>query len=55
MCAGARSDALRLLRSINMTQSHSSIGARVLPAAAAREAWLELGIDRYDEALWYLL
>jgi hypothetical protein len=27
----------------------------VFPAAAARAAWLELGTERYDEALWYLL
>jgi hypothetical protein len=25
---------------------------RVVPAWAARTAWLEPGTDRYDEALW---
>jgi hypothetical protein len=50
-----RNDALRLLRVVNMTQSHGSVGARVFPARAARTAWLEPGTDRYDEALWYLL
>jgi hypothetical protein len=48
----ARSDALRLLHAVNMTQSHGSVGARVVPAWAARTAWLEPGTDRYDEALW---
>jgi hypothetical protein len=51
----ARNDAVRLLRVINMTQSHGSVGARVVPVEAAREAWLEPETDRYDEALWYLL
>jgi hypothetical protein len=51
----ARNDALRLLRAVNMTQSHGSVGARVFPHMAARTAWLEPGTDRYDEALWYLL
>jgi hypothetical protein len=51
----ARNDAVRLLRVINMTQSHGSVGARVVPVEAAREAWLEPGTERYDEALWYLL
>jgi hypothetical protein len=51
----ARNDALRLLRVINMTQSHGSVGARVIPVEAAREAWLEPETERYDEALWYLL
>lgn len=51
----ARSDALRLLRVINMTQSHGSVGAKVVPSDAALVAWLVPGTDRYDEALWYLL
>jgi hypothetical protein len=51
----ARNDAVRLLRVINMTQSHGSVGARVVPVEAAQEAWLEPETDRYDEALWYLL
>ena len=50
-----RSDALRLLRAVNMTQSHGRVGARVLPAAAARTARLAPETERYDEALWYLL
>ena len=48
----ARRDALRLLRGVNMTQSHGSVGVTVVPAWAARTAWLEPGTDRYDEALW---
>ena len=48
----AMSDALRLLRTVNMTQSHGSVGTRVVPAGPARTAWLEPGTDRYDEALW---
>jgi hypothetical protein len=51
----ARSDALRLLRVINMSQSHGTVGARVVPHEAALVAWLEPGTARYDEALWYLL
>jgi hypothetical protein len=50
-----RSDALRLLRAINATQSHGRVGARVLPFVAAREAELGPRTERYDEALWYLL
>jgi hypothetical protein len=38
-----------------MTQTHGSVGVRVVPVEAAQTTWLEPGIDRYDEALWYLL
>jgi hypothetical protein len=51
----AMSDALRLLRAVNVTQSHGSVGTRVVPAGPARTAWLEPGTDRYDEASWHLL
>jgi hypothetical protein len=50
-----RNDAVRLLRAVNMSQSHGSVGTRVFPAAAARMACLEPGTERYDESLWYLL
>jgi hypothetical protein len=55
MLTYTRNDVVRLLRAVNMTQSHGSVGARVFPAAAARVAGLEPGTERYDEALWYLL
>ena len=50
-----RSDALRLLRALNMSQSHGSVGAKVWPFVAARDAGLRPATERYDEALWYLL
>ncbi len=53
--AQARSDALRLLRSINDTQAHEQEGARADPTRAADEAGLEVGSERYEDAIAYLI
>ena len=48
-------DAARLLRAINAHQAHGRVGSIVLPSAVARYAGLELGTERYEEAVWALL
>ena len=48
-------DALRLLRAINDAQTHGEEGARADPARAAHEAGLEVGSERYREAMAYLI
>ena len=53
--AQSRSDALRLLRKINDTQAHGQEGARVYPPRAAQEARLQIGSERYEDAIAYLL
>ena|SRR5215203_261742 len=53
--AQARSDGLRLLRTINTTQAHAEQGARAYPPRAAHEAGLEVGSERYDDAMAYLI
>ena len=53
--AQTRSDALRLLRTINDTQAHGQEGARVYPPRAAQEAGLQMGFERYEGAMAYLL
>jgi hypothetical protein len=53
--AQSRSDALRLLRTINDTQAHGQEGARVYPPRAAQEAGLQIGSERYEGAMAYLL
>ena len=53
--AQTRSDALRLLRTINDTQAHGQEGARVYPPRAAQEARLQIGSERYEDAMAYLL
>lgn len=53
--ARTRSDALRLLRAINDTQAHGREGARAYPPRAAHEAGLEIGSERYEDAIAYLL
>ena len=53
--AQARSDGLRLLRTINDTQAHGQEGARADPTRAAREAGLEVGSERYQDAMAYLI
>jgi hypothetical protein len=53
--ARARSDGLRLLRTINDTQAHGEEGARANPARAAHEADLEVGSERYEDAMAYLI
>jgi hypothetical protein len=53
--AQTRSDGLRLLRTINDTQAHGQEGARVYPPRAAQEAGLQIGSERYEDAMAYLL
>ena len=53
--ARTRSDGLRLLRTINDTQAHGQEGARAYPPRAAQEAGLEVGSERYEAAIAYLL
>ena len=53
--ARARRDGLRLLRTINDTQAHGEEGARANPARAAHEAGLEVGSERYEDAMAYLI
>ena len=55
MRARTGSDALRLLRTINDTQTHGQEGARAYPPRAAQEAGLEVGSERYEDAMAYLL
>jgi hypothetical protein len=50
----AETDALRLLRCINDTQAQGRHGARVDPPRAAQETGLEVGSERYHDALGYL-
>lgn len=50
----ARNDGLRLLRVMNETQARGSENAPVTPAISARTAGLEIGSDRYDEAVEFL-
>jgi hypothetical protein len=51
--AQARSDGLRLLRIINDTQAHGQEGARADPTRAAHEAGLDVGSERYQDAMAY--
>ena len=53
--ARARSDGLRLLRSINQTQAHGEEGARADPTRAAHQAGLDVGSERYQDAMAYLI
>jgi hypothetical protein len=53
--ARTRSDGLRLLRAINDTQAHGQEGARAYPPRAAQEAGLEVGSERYEDAMAYLV
>jgi hypothetical protein len=50
----AETDALRLLRCINDTQAQGRHGTRVDPPRAAQEIGLEVGSERYHDALGYL-
>jgi hypothetical protein len=50
----AKTDALRLLRCINDTQAKGREDARVDPPRAAQEVGLEVGSERYHDALGYL-
>ncbi len=51
----ARSDGLRLLRTINDAQAYGEEGARANPTRAAHEAGLEVGSERYEDAMAYLI
>jgi hypothetical protein len=53
--ARARSDGLRLRRTINHTQAHGEEGARADPTRAAHEAGLDVGSERYQDAMAYLV
>jgi hypothetical protein len=53
--AQTRSDGLRLLRIINDNQAHGQEGARAYPPGAAQEAGLEIGSERYEDAMAYLI
>ena len=53
--ARARSDGLRLLRTINQTQAHGEEGARADPTRAAHQAGLDIGSERYQDAMAYLV
>ncbi len=53
--AQARSDGLRLLRTINATQAHGEEGARADPIRAAQEAGLDVSSLRYEDAMAYLI
>jgi len=53
--ARARSDGLRLLRTINHTQAHGEEGARADPTRAAHQAGLDVGSERYQDAMAYLV
>jgi hypothetical protein len=53
--AQARSDGLRLLRTINDTHTHGEEGARADPTRAAHEAGLDVGSERYQDAMAYLI
>jgi hypothetical protein len=53
--ARARSDGLRLLRTINDTQAHGEERARADLARAAQEAGLDVGSERYQDAMEYLI
>ena len=53
--AQARNDGLRLLKTINDTQAHGQEGARADPSRAAHEAGLDVGSERYQDAMAYLI
>ena len=53
--ARARSDGLRLLRTINQTQAHGEEGAQADPTRAAQQAGLDVGSERYQDAMAYLI
>ena len=46
---------MRLLRAINAYQAHGRVGSIVVASAVARDAGLEPGTERYEEAVWRLL
>ena len=46
---------MRLLRIINDTQTHGEERARADPTRAAHETGLEVGSERYQDAMAYLI
>jgi hypothetical protein len=50
----AKTDGLRLLRCLNDIQAQGREGAKVDPPRAAQEIGLDVGAERYHEALGYL-
>jgi hypothetical protein len=46
---------MRLLRTVDATQAHRQEGARVDPSRAAHEAGLDVGSERYHNAMAYLM
>ncbi len=54
MAHKAKSDGLRLLGCINDTQAQGQEEARVDPPRAAQEIGLDVGSERYHDALAYL-
>ena len=48
--AQAKSDGLRLLRTLNDTQAHGEEGVRADPTRAAHQAGLDVGSKRYEYA-----
>ena len=55
MRSRAKTDAIALLAAINETQARGEEGARADPAMAARRAGLEVGSERYRDAMAYLM
>lgn len=55
MGAYAGGDAMRMLRAINAHQARGRVGSSMLASAAAGAAGLDLGTERYEEAVWRLL
>ena len=50
----AKTDGLRLLRCINDSQARGREGAKVDPPRAAQEIGMDVGSERYHDALSYL-
>ena len=50
-----KTDAIALLGAINETQARGEEGARADPTRAAQEVGLEVGSERYKDAMAYLL
>ena len=46
---------MRLLRIINDTQAHGQEGARADPTRAAHQVGLDVGSERYEGAMAYLI
>ena len=55
MRARRRTDAIRLLRAINVTQAHGEEGARADPQVRLVRGPGRVGSERYREAMSYLI